>query len=67
MIDFDKPIDIINHSVKINDIGILQFMYPDFIILDKPVLFSDKPIIYTGNSKYINNIKALGVNYISVT
>lgn len=67
MIDFDKPIDIINHSVKINDIGILQFMYPNFIILDKPVLFSDKPIIYTGNSKYINNIKALGVDYISVT
>ena len=39
-------IDIVNHSVKIDDIGLLQFMYPDYIILDKPILFIDKPIIF---------------------
>ena len=60
-------IDIVNHSVKIDDIGLLQFMYPDYIILDKPILFSDKPIIFKGETKYINQIKALGVDYIIIT
>ena len=60
-------IDIVNHSVKIRDIGLLQFMYPDFIILDKPVLFIDKPFIFIGETKYLNRMKELGVNYIIVT
>ena len=60
-------IDIVNHSVKIDDIGLLQFMYPDYIILDKPILFIDKPIIFKGETKYINQIKNLGVNYIIIT
>ena len=60
-------IDIVNHSVKIDDIGLLQFMYPDYIILDKPILFIDKPIIFKGETKYINQIKNLGVPYIIVT
>lgn len=67
----EKPekeiIDIVNHSVIIKDIGFLQFLYPDFIILDKPVLFSEKPIIFTGETKYVNKIKALGVDYIFVS
>ena len=60
-------IDIVNHSVKIDDIGLLQFMYPDYIILDKPILFIDKPIIFKGETKYINQIKSLGVDYIIIT
>lgn len=60
-------INIINHSVKINDLGFLQFLYPDFIILNKPVLFIDRPIIFTGETKYLNQIKSLGVDYILVT
>jgi hypothetical protein len=60
-------ISIVNHSVKTTDIGLLQFLYPDFIILDKPVLYSDKPIIFTGETKYINQIKNLGVPYISLS
>lgn len=60
-------IDIVNHSVKIDDIGLLQFMYPDYIILDKPILFIDKPIIFKGETKYINQIKNLGVDYIIIT
>lgn len=63
----DNKIEIINHSVKTTDIGLLQFLYPDFIILDKPVLYSDKPIIFTGETKYINQIKNLGVPYISLS
>lgn len=60
-------IDIVNHSVGIDDIGLLQFMYPNYIILDKPVLFTDKPIIFIGETKYVNQIKALGVDYIIVS
>lgn len=60
-------IDIVNHSVKVKDIGLLQYMYPDYIILDKPVLFSERPIIFTGETKHINRIKNLGVNYIIVS
>lgn len=58
---------IVNHSVKVSDLGLLQFMYPNYIILDKPVLFTNKPIIFTGDNKYLNSIKALGVNYILVS
>ena len=57
-------IDIVNHSVGVDDIGLLQFMYPNYIVLDKPVLFTDKPVIFTGETKYVNQIKDLGVNYI---
>ncbi len=60
-------ISIINHSVKIDDIGLLQFMYPDYRILDKPVISSDKNIIWIGDTKNLNKIKALGVNYIVVS
>lgn len=58
---------ILNHSVKIKDIGLLQYFYPNFIILNKPVLYSDKPIIFTGDNKYINQIKGLGVDYILIS
>lgn len=58
---------IINHSVKVEDIGLLQFMYPNFIVLNKPVLFTDKPIIFTGDNKYLNQIRDLGVDYILVS
>lgn len=60
-------VSIINHSVKITDIGLLQFLYPEFVILDKPVLYSDKPIIFTGETKYINQIRELGVPYITLS
>ena len=63
----EEILDIINHSVVIDDIGFLQFLYPNFIILDKPVLFSEKPIIFVGETKYINQIKSLGVDYIVVS
>lgn len=63
----DNKISIVNHSVKTTDIGLLQFLYPEFIILDKPVLYSDKPIIFIGETKYINQIKNLGVPYISLS
>ena len=59
--------EVINHSVQINDIGLLQFMFPNFILLDKPVMLSDRPIIFTGETKYLNQIKALGVDYIVVS
>ena len=58
---------ILNHSVKIKDIGLLQYFYPNFMILNKPVLYSDKPIIFTGDNKYINQIKSLGVDYILIS
>ena len=60
-------INIINHSVKIDSIDRLQFFYPDFIVLNKPVAFIDKPIIFTGETKYLNQIKALGVDWIFVS
>lgn len=60
-------INIVNHSVRINDLGLLQFMYPNYIIANKPLLCSDKPIIFTGETKYINQIKNLGINYIFVS
>lgn len=60
-------INIINHSVKINDIGLLQFLYPDFIIIDKLPIFTSRPIIFIGETKYISKIKELGVNYIIVS
>ena len=63
----EEILDIINHSVVIDDIGFLQFLYPNFIILNKPVLFSEKPIIFVGETKYINQIKSLGVDYIVVS
>ncbi len=58
---------IVNHSVKVTDLGLLQFMYPNYVILDKPVLFSDKPIIFIGETKYVNQIKNLNVDYILVS
>lgn len=60
-------IDIVNHSVKVDDIGLLQFMYPNYIITDKPILFTDKSVIFTGETKYVNQIKNLGVDYIFVS
>jgi len=60
-------ISIINHSVKVDDIGLLQFMYPDYRILDKPTISSDKNIIWVGDTKNLNRIKSLGVNYIVVS
>ena len=63
----EEILDIINHSVVIDDIGFLQFLYPNFIILNKPVLFSEKPIIFVGETRYINQIKSLGVDYIVVS
>ena len=60
-------INIINHSVKIKEVELLQFLYPNYIIIDKPVLFTDRPVIYTGETRHINKIKSLGVNYIIVT
>ena len=60
-------IDIVNHSVICKDLGLLQFLYPNFKIVDKPILFSENPIIFTGDTKYFNQIKSLGVEYISVT
>jgi len=59
-------LEIINHSVRVNDIGLLQFMFPDYIVIDKPVLFTDRPIIFTGETKYLNQIKELGVPFIVV-
>ena len=56
--------EIVGHSVRVNDIGLLQFMFPDFIVTDKPLLFTDRPIIFTGETKYINQIKELGVPFI---
>ena len=58
---------ILNHSVKIKDIGLLQYLYPNFIILNKPIIYSDRPIIFTGESKYINQIKNLNVDYILIS
>ena len=58
--------EIIGHSVRVDDIGLLQFMFPDFIIIDKPILFTDRPIIFTGETKYINQIKEIGVPFIIV-
>lgn len=63
----EEYITIINHSVKVEDLGLLQFMYPNFIVLDKPILFTDKPIIFTGDNKYLNQIRSLGVDYILVS
>ena len=60
-------LSIINHSVKIRDIEFLQFLYPDYIITDKLPMFSDNNIIWTGESKYINKLKDLGINYIIVS
>lgn len=60
-------INIVNHSVICKDLGLLQFLYPNFKIIDKPILFSESPIIFTGDTKYFNQIKSLGVDYISVT
>ena len=62
-----KNITIVNHSVKIDDLGLLQYFYPDYIILDKPALFIDRPIIYTGDNKYLNQIRNTGVNYILIS
>jgi hypothetical protein len=58
--------ELIGHSVRVNDIGLLQFMFPDFMVTDKPLLFTDRPIIFTGETKYINQIKELGVPFIIV-
>lgn len=58
---------ILNHSVKIKDIGLLQYLYPNLIILNKPIIYSDRPIIFTGESKYINQIKNLNVDYILIS
>lgn len=63
----EEYITIINHSVKVEDLGLLQFMYPNFIVLDKPILFTDKPIIFTGDNKYLNQIRSLDVDYILVS
>lgn len=60
-------ISIINHSVQLSRIELLQFMYPEYQITDKPVLFTTSPIIFTGETKYINQIKKLNVPYIIVS
>ena len=60
-------INIINHSVKIKNIEFLQFLYPNYIIIDKPILFTTRPVIFTGETRHINRVKGLGVNYIIVT
>jgi hypothetical protein len=60
-------LNIINHSVRTNDIGLIQFMYPSYIIIDKPPIYSDKPILFVGETKYVNKIKELNVNYIIVS
>lgn len=65
--NLENKLDIVNHSVKVNDIGLLQFMYPDFVIVSRAIMYSDKPIIYIGENKYLNQIKNLGVDYILVT
>lgn len=60
-------LSIINHSVKIKDIDFLLFLYPDYIITDKLPMFSDNNIIWIGESKYINKLKELNINYIVVS
>lgn len=60
-------IDIVNHSVICSDLGLLQFFYPNYKIVTGPILFSESPIIYTGDTKYINQIKSLGIDFIIVT
>lgn len=59
-------INIIGHSVAVKNIELLQFMYPEFKIIDKPIMIATNPIIFTGETKYINQIKSLGVPYIIV-
>ena len=41
-------------------------MYPNFKIIDKPIMIATNPIIFTGETKYVNQIKSLGVPYIIV-
>ena len=60
-------IDVINHSVKIKDVEFLQFLYPNYKIINRPILFADSPVIYVGETRNINKVKALGVDYIIVT
>lgn len=60
-------IDIVNHSVKVSSVERLQFFYPDFVVLKYPVAFIDKPIIFVGETKYLNKIKSLGVDWIFVS
>lgn len=63
----NTKIDLVNHSVKTDDLGLLQFFYPDYKIMNKPSLFVDSPVIWLGDAKYLNTLKASGVNVISVT
>lgn len=60
-------LDIIGHSVSVKNIELLQFMYPNFQIIDKPIMIATNPIIFTGETKYINQIKSLNVPYIIVS
>ena len=59
-------INIVNHSVECNDLNLLQFFYPNYVVLYKPVLFSDKNIIFTGSIEYTNQMNSLGVDIIYV-
>lgn len=46
---------LIGKTVKIKNVALLEFMYPDFIVKDKLFFDNDNKIIYTG--KLRNNLK----------
>ena len=62
-----RKIDIINHSVKPNNVELLSFFYPDFKTISDNVMIVDGPVIYTGDTAYLNRIKNFGHSVISVT
>ena len=62
-----REIDIVNHSIKPNNVELLQFFYPDFKLVRDNVMIVDGPVIYTGKTDYLNRIKEFGYPVISVT
>ena len=60
-------VSLIGHSVSTESLGLIQFFYPNFKVMDKPSLFINSPVIWTGDAKYLNFLKSSGISVISVT
>ena len=63
----NKKVSLIGHSVKSEDMGLIQYFYPEFKVMNQPSLFINSPVIWTGDAKYLNTLKESKIPVISVT
>lgn len=59
--------NIINSSVAVPDISLLQFFFPNFVVCDSVVPFYDGGVIFTGDKSKLQRLRELGIPYICLS